>query len=447
MLNWVKPYNLDAAASVKPIAVVRPSTKEDVSGFVKCAHDNGAKVQAKSGGHSYANYGLGGPGETNTVSIDMVNFQGFSMDTTTWRATVGAGTQLGGIDQKLHDNGGRAMSHGICPGVGLGGHATIGGLGASSRMWGSSLDHVVEVEVVVADGTITYASEKENPDLFFALKGAGASFGVITNFAVRTQPEPTTVTQYSYTFSFGDAARLTAVFKQWQDVISNPNLDRRFGSQIIMSALGIIVQGTFHGTDAEFQATGIPQSLPQGGIQNIVFDNWLGALAHQAEAEALHLSNLHSPFYSKSLGFRQQDLLTEAGIRTMMDHLKNANAGTLAWAVIFDLEAGAINDVPMNATAYPHRDKTMFYQSYAVGIPQISQTTRDWVTNLHEGILKSVGRPQNEWTVYAGYVDPALGPEAQPLYWGSNYPALRDIKKRWDPKEVFKNPQSVRPAA
>lgn len=55
----------------------------------------------------------------------MVNFNGFSMDTNTWRATIGAGTQLGGIDQKLHDNGGRAMAHGICPGVGLGGHATI----------------------------------------------------------------------------------------------------------------------------------------------------------------------------------------------------------------------------------------------------------------------------------------------------------------------------------
>lgn len=312
-------------------------------------------------------------------------------------------------------------------------------------MWGAALDHVVEVEVVTADGNIQRASESQNSDLFFGIKGAGASFGVVTQFVMRTQPEPQAVTQYTYSFSFGDAGRLTSVFKNWQDVISDPNLDRRFGSQIIITAVGIIVQGTFFGTEQEFDASGIPARLPQPDIKNIVLRDWLGALAHDAEAEALHLSNIHTPFYSKSLGFRQEDLLSEAGIRSMMDHLKGSDAGTLIWAVIFDLEAGAINDVPLNATAYPHRDKTMFYQSYAVGIPQISDTTRNFLTNLHEGILRSVGRPQNEWTVYAGYVDPALGRDAQPLYWGSNYPTLRQVKSRWDSKDIFHNPQSVRP--
>ena len=89
------------------------------------------------------------------------------MDNSTWEATVGAGTKLGVLDEKLHDAGGRAVAHGICPGVGLGGHATIGGLGPPSRMWGATLDHVVEVEVVTADGEIVKASENENMDLFW----------------------------------------------------------------------------------------------------------------------------------------------------------------------------------------------------------------------------------------------------------------------------------------
>ena len=55
----------------------------------------------------------------------MVNFQGFSMDTKTWQATIGAGSLLGDVTQRLHDNGARAFAHGVCPGVGLGGHATI----------------------------------------------------------------------------------------------------------------------------------------------------------------------------------------------------------------------------------------------------------------------------------------------------------------------------------
>ncbi|SRR5258706_662808 len=96
------------------------------------------------------------------------------------------------------------------------GHATIGGLGPVSRLWGSALDHILEVEVVLANSTITRASEVLNPDVFFvrvslpstscltpscdrqALKGAAASFGIITEFVVRTQPKPSVTTQYSY---------------------------------------------------------------------------------------------------------------------------------------------------------------------------------------------------------------------------------------------------------
>lgn len=97
---------------------------------------------------------------------------------------------LGDVTKTLHDAGGRAMSHGTCPVVGIGGHATIGGLGPTSRQFGSALDHVEEVTAVLANSTITTASWTQNPDLFFALKGAAASFGVITEFKVRTEPEP-----------------------------------------------------------------------------------------------------------------------------------------------------------------------------------------------------------------------------------------------------------------
>jgi FAD/FMN-containing dehydrogenase len=99
--------------------------------------------------------------------IDLVNLQSFSMDETTWHASIGAGHRLGEVDKKLHAAGGRAFAHGVCPGVGIGGHATIGGLGPPSRMWGTALDHVVEVEVVTADGTVQRANENENSDLFW----------------------------------------------------------------------------------------------------------------------------------------------------------------------------------------------------------------------------------------------------------------------------------------
>jgi FAD/FMN-containing dehydrogenase len=71
------------------------------------------------------------------------------------------------VTNGLFDQGKRAIAHGTCPQVGIGGHATIGGQGPLSRMWGLTLDHVLEMEVVLADGTITRASKSQNSDLFF----------------------------------------------------------------------------------------------------------------------------------------------------------------------------------------------------------------------------------------------------------------------------------------
>ena len=113
----VKVYNLDDP--VVPAAIVRPKTTEQVSAAVKCAAAAGVKVQAKCGGHSFANYCLGGT--NGALVIDMVNFQKFEMDRKTWKATVGGGTLLKDITKRMHDAGHRAIAHGTCPQVGIGG--------------------------------------------------------------------------------------------------------------------------------------------------------------------------------------------------------------------------------------------------------------------------------------------------------------------------------------
>lgn len=435
-LAWVKPYNLDI--KVHPEAVVRPKDSNDVAEVIKCATQNGYKVQAKSGGHSFGNYGLGG-GQDGVITIDLVNFQQFSMDNKTWQATIGAGSHLGDVTDRLHDAGGRAMAYGVCPDVGIGGHATIGGLGPMSRMWGSALDHIVEVEVVTADGKIQRASETQNSDLFWGLRGAASNLGVITEFVVRTHPEPANVVQYSYTFIFGKSADVASTYSAWQDLISDPKLDRRFGTEFILNPTGAIITGTFYGTEAEYRASGIPDRLP--GKQDLVGNNdWLTAFAHDAENEALYLSGLATPFYSKSLAFRREELINTTGIADIFKWTDSQDKGTPLWFIIFDATGGAVADVPMNATAYSHRDKVMFYQSYVVGLP-LSTKSKGFLENFHNQITKWTGA----FGTYAGYVDPELK-DAPEQYWGSNYEELRRVKKVWDPKEVFWNPQSVRPA-
>lgn len=291
---------------------------------------------------------------------------------------------------------------------------------------------------------MTRAARKANPRQ--AIKGAGAGFGIITEFKFRTHPEPGSIVQYSYSFNFGLQEDMAPAYQAWQNLVADPNLDRRFSSQFIVQPLGAIIYATFYGTEAEYQATGIPARLPKPGQTSVVVNDWLGSLLHEAENEALWLADLPTPFYSKSLGLRQQDLLTSQGIVDFFRWLDTANKGTIVWFIIFDQAGGAINDVPKNATAYPHRDKLLFYQSYAVGLGTLSQETRRFLTDVHENIKRAIPGGCAACGTYVGYVDPALGAAAQATYWESNLPRLMQIKSAWDPKDVFRNPGSVRPA-
>ncbi|KAJ9650001.1 hypothetical protein H2198_010682 [Neophaeococcomyces mojaviensis] len=440
-LVYVKPYNLDDR--VTPAAVTRPSNSQQVADIVKCAVASNVKVQPRSGGHSYANFGLGG--QDGTVVVDLVNFQHFSMDQSTWQATIGSGTLLGDVTTRLHDNGNRAIAHGTCPAVGIGGHATIGGLGPLSRQWGSALDHVLEVEVVLANSTITRASEILNPDLFFALKGAAAGLGIITEFKVRTQPEPGDSVHYTYSFTLGSHDDMAPLFEAWQKLIADSSLTRKFASQVTVTELGMIIQGTYFGSKSEYNSLGLEDKLPRKpNFATVELKNWLGSISHWANEVLEEVGGgIPAPFYSKSLALRNDTLMSGQTIKDVFKLFGSKDKGTIAWAAIFDLEAGAINDVAPNATAYGHRDALFYIQTYALGIPHVSQKTKDFLANINKIIEDSM--PGANLGAYAGYVDPALT-NAQERYWGSNLPRLQRIKKEYDPNDVFHNPQSVRPA-
>lgn len=314
-----------------------------------------------------------------------------------------------------------------------------------SRMWGTLLDQVVEVEVVTADGKIQRASESENSDLFWALRGAGASFGVITEFVIKTHPQPAAVAQYSYSFSLGSQSEMAPIFKKWQDVVYDPDMDDRFSTLFIAEPFGVVITGTFYGTESEYHASGIPAKLPTGGDISSNVTDWLGGLAHDAEVEGLYVSNIPNEFYSKSLGLRVEDKLDDDAIDDLFSYLDSANKGTLAWFVIWDTEGGAINKISADAASYPHRDKIIFYQSYAVGVPILEKSTISFVEKLDQKVRAALPGAN---TTYAGYVDPRVShDEAVAMYWGDHLPELEQIKAKWDPKDVFHNPQSVTPAS
>ncbi|KAJ7804666.1 hypothetical protein B0H14DRAFT_3485964 [Mycena olivaceomarginata] len=438
----VKPYN--TAISVTPAAVTRPNTAEDVAKIVQCAAASSVKVQARSGGHSYGNYGIGG--EDGAVVVDM--------------ATIGSGTLLADVTTRLHAAGGRAIAHGTCPQVGIGGHATIGGLGPISRQWGAALDHVLGVEIVLANGTITRANATYNPDILFAVKGAAASFGIVTEFVFMTRPEPPNAVIYSYKLLLRKHAALAPTFAAWQDIVADPALDRKLASHtcphfshpdLCRDHLRIIPSpsalGTYFGTRDEYNQLNFEARLAQHAtaVSVSVVDDWLGVVGHWAETEALKVvGGIPGPFYSKSLTFKATTLIPTAGIQELFGYFDTADKGTLVWFAIFDVEGGAVNDVAQDATAYAHRDAQFYMQTYAVGVGALSAATSAFVTHMSDIVTGSM--PGVQFGAYAGYVDPKLA-DGPRRYWGSNLPRLQRIKAAVDPDDVFHNPQSVSPVA
>lgn len=437
----VKNYNLDRI--VRPAAITYPKTSAQVAAIIKCAVENKRKVQARGGGHSYANYCIGGV--DGAVVIDMKHFQHFSMNTDTWRATVGAGTLLGDLTKRMHKHGKRAIAHGTCPQVGISGHATIGGLGPMSRMWGTSLDHVEEVEIVLADSSIIRANDHQNKDIFWAVKGAGASFGIVTEFVFRTEPEPGECVQYSFSFTAGKYRTMAATFKTWQKFVSNPNLTRKFTTEVIITQVGMVISGTYFGSKAEYDAFELDSKFPgTNDKKTLVFKDWLGLVDHWASEVALQLGGgVSAPLYTKSLTFNGSHLIPDMVVDSVFSYLDRVNKGTLIWFIIFDLEGGRTNDIPQDATAYAHRDALFYMQSYAVGLPHLKNQTRRFLAGVNDTVR--LGMPGgDEFGAYAGYVDPELV-DGQKQYWRTNLPRLERIKAKFDATQVFWNPQSVRP--
>lgn len=373
----------------------------------------------------------------------MTKIQHFSVDKDTHIATVGAGTLLGDLHQRLYHAGRRAVAHGSCPQVGMGGHFTIGGLGSMSREWGTALDHIEEVEVVLANSSIVRASHTQNEDIFFAIKGAAASFGIVTEFKLRTHPAPTEAIQYSYQINIGDGADHAQLFKDWQRLIVTKDLTRKFSSELVIFEGGALLSGTFFGSKEEFNAFGLDKHFPIRDHGTVLYlTDWLGMVTSQAEDLIMEaMGGIPCPFYAKSLSFTPEQLITDEGVDEMFAYIHTAKKDTITWFIVFDLEGGAINDHAVNATAYAHREAFMWMQSYAISLTgPVSSTTKEFLNGLNKVITSS--RP-GSYGAYPGYVDPYLK-TPQNAYWGINLPRLQSIKSAVDPKDTFSNPQSVK---
>ncbi|KAI0145078.1 Glucooligosaccharide oxidase [Xylariaceae sp. FL1272] len=440
-----RPFN--SLLAFKPDIVAVPTTAEEIQSAIVCGAQMGYKVTAKSGGHSYGSYGLGG--EDGHLIIELDRMYAVKLDTETNIATSEPGARLGHLAVELWAQGKRAIAHGTCPGVGTAGHALHGGFGLASHTHGLALDWIAGLNVALANGSLVHCSKTENPDLFWGMRGAGSNFGVVTSFEWDTFAPPENLTWFVANVPWKQETSVAAL-EALEEYTMN-TMPAELNMRVMGTSRMTQLEGTYHGNKTQLQDALAPLlSKVNGTLLQTGTTDWVGSLQHFAtmSLNQTHPHNEQETFYGKSLelkglsGAAAQDF-----VDYWFDHAKNVTSGS--WYVQLDLQGGKNSGVwnaDATSSSYAHRDKLyilqFFYRSTGKTIPPDAITMVDeWTA----ATTKSIN--QSDWGMYINYPDLSLNrTEAQRVYLGSSLPRLQQLKAKYDPTELFYYPISVNPS-
>ncbi|KAL0577216.1 hypothetical protein V5O48_004782 [Marasmius crinis-equi] len=449
------PDNMRYAFKPAVIAFAKDTT--EVSTTVKTSVANGLKVVARSGGHSYIANGLGG--KDGHVVIDLSQMKTITYDPTSQKAIIGSGNRLGDIALGL-DRHGRGIPHGTCPHVGIGGHTAFGGFGHASRMWGLALDAINGFTAVLANGTVVQASRSLNSELFWAMRGAGPSFGITTSIEFNTHPVPTE--SYVYHINWQMTATQVAIAIKNLQVFSQSPIPAELSAYIYLAkgnATGMVyveLTGGWYGSQEEFDRVIEPylMTLPEPAFKGLNGNGtYIDALQSNADGGTLDTSTQSSKtFYAKSLMVPESEPLESAALDALGSHLAYAGSKTsndTYWFVMFELFGGTnskINSVPVDDSAFARRDTLFTIQLYMNTVDSTTVFPTSGYMFLDGAVDSMVSNMPPSWNygAYLNYPDDRLQIEKQhKLYFGDHYSRLHALKTRVDPDNVFGFPTSV----
>jgi FAD/FMN-containing dehydrogenase len=414
--------------SARPKAIVFCQSTSDVQKTVAWARKNGVRIFGRSGGHSYGGYSTTSSGVV--VDVSRMNFvQPHGGGT----ALVGAGAMLIDIYAKL-DNRHLMIPGGSCPTVGIAGLALGGGHGWSGRKYGLTSDNIQQLTVVTANGKALVCNAHQNADLYWACRGGGGgNFGIVTNFTFKTHPASNVSTFY-ITWPWSDAAR---VLKAWQTFA--PHAPANLGLSVLVLSAGsppsLSASGQFFGSTSALRSLIRPLTNVGSPHVSITARTFWQAVLNYAACNSLAECRRVPPDTFKAKSDYVQKPFSAAGINTVVRGIGNWPRGAGGFALILDSYGGAINKRPAGATAFAHR--TMLFAMQYYSSPGSGSNLA--ALNRFYGAM----RPYVSGYAYVNYIDPALAtwPHA---YYGSNYPRLVSIKKKYDPSNFFRFKQSIR---
>jgi FAD/FMN-containing dehydrogenase len=427
---WQARMNWNPFTNAFPIVFVFAHKDEDVANAVKWARENGVPIRMRSGRHALAkdfNQTNGG------IVIDTGLMTKVELNKKRLIATVQPGIRVGVLVRMLAQEGILAP-FGDSSSVGIGGISTGGGITAIQRTAGVISDNIMAATIVDANGEILHVSEKENPDLLWAIRGGGGgNFGIITSYTFKVRLAPPRVGIFRITWPWKQLDEVVDAWQRWA-----PSVDVRLGTilEAFAKTNGLLrSQGIFLGSKAELKKL-IKPLIDVGTPLKVYIDEvtLLEAINFWAPNEPL-FDDQNTTWSSTWV----KQLLPEKGIKAIRSFLEKATGSESNF--FFLNSGGAMNKVSPKDTAFFWRN-TKYYMEWDAAWTEESETREN---------IKLVEKTRSQLQPYitGSYVNvPDLniknyGQE----YYGDNFARLRKVKTKYDPDNVFNFVQSIPPAS
>jgi hypothetical protein len=420
-----------------PLSIARCVDAADVIGAVNFGRDTGLPIAIRGGGHNGPGLGSVDDG----LVIDLSAMRGVRVDPVARTARVGAGCTQGDLDHATHAFG-LATPAGIISTTGIAGLTLSGGHGYLARKYGLTSDNLLEADVVLADGSFVTANEGQNSDLFWALRGGGGNFGVVTSFLYRLHPVTSvfagpiawdqqharTIMQ-RYREFLPDAPEDLGVFLGLKTILSSPPFPENLWGRRFC-----LLMACYNGTEeaARTALTPLLSDLPEPWF------NWMQTMPYPA------LQSMFDGLYPKGMQwYWRGDFVKELPDAAIEVHLQQAEKtpSELSLMHLYPID-GAVHRVGSGDTAWSCRDAT--WSMVIAGIdpdPQKAGPITRWTKTYWEAV-----HPFNLAGAYPNFMMDDEGEGRVRAAYGGNYDRLSTLKRKYDPENLFRVNQNIRPA-
>jgi FAD/FMN-containing dehydrogenase len=412
--------------SGSPAYVLRPASVADVQAGVRFAAGAGLALSVRGGGHSFSGFGTNDGG----VVIDLGSLADVQIvDKDRHLVRIGGGATWGQVAAALAPHG-LAISSGDTKSVGVGGLTLTGGIGWQARKYGLALDNVVAAEVVTADGAVLRASAAEHPELFWAIRGGGGNFGIVTAFDFLAHPT-TDVFFGKIAFQASEAA---TVLSGWADYLRTAPDELTSTVAFANPFAGgpqapVEILVAFDGDDPRVAAGAID---PIRRLGTVIGDD----VSLTSYPDTLEEGAVPPP----GIGFLPRSGFVETpSVPAVLQILAEVRASQRSPFIAVRSVGAAVSRVPDDATAYAHRQAELMIVTTIAGPQPVVEAARPGLQAIWERLAPHVSG------AYANFLGSATPADVAAIYPAETYQRLATVKHRYDPGNVFAGNHNVRP--